>query len=241
MSEREAKRLGGAKAPREPELVEWRNPRTKRTMRIDRDLGPSWAGNPGRDRPRMLAEIQAAGIASLAALAPAAAREAIRQVVDSPQLERQFAPLKAGQTLGDLPIALLPPKRARQLGTDARTLVLTRDTAKKQAKKHHKPNEKWPDSVPLTVDDYRTLLPEILERAKDEHVVRSGGHRGADRDELLFAYEKGNLWYLLAIGQDRVAGAMPRLLTFYNLSQADAIAKLAEARSRALRAQRREG
>lgn len=232
MSEREAKRLGVTERPRE-DPVKWTNPRTGRTIEVDRGLDPSWAGNPGRDRPRMLAEIQAAGIASLAALAPAAAREAIRQVVDSPQLERQFAPLKPGETLGDLPIALLPPKRARQLGTDARALVLTRDTAKKQAKKHHKPNEKWPDSVPLTVDDYRILLPEILERAKDEHVVRSGGHLGADRDELLLAYEKGDLWYLLAIGRDRAAGARPRLLTFYNLSRVDAMQKLVEARHRA--------
>ena len=180
----------------------------------------------------MLAEIHAAGIESIAALAPAAAAVAIRQAVESSLLERQFAPLKGGQTLGDLPIALLPSKRARQLGADTRMLVLTRDTAKKQAKRHHRPNKRWPDSVPLSVDDYRTLLPEILERAKDEHVVRSGGHQGADRDELLFAYEKGDLWYLLAIGQDRTAGASPRLLTFYNLSRHAAMQKLDEARGR---------
>lgn len=180
----------------------------------------------------MLAKIHAAGIASMAALAPAAAREAIQQVVDSPQLERQFAPLKPGQTLGDLPIALLPPKRARQLGTDARTMVLTRKTAEKQAEKHHRFNPDYPDDIPLTLDDYRILLPEILERAKDEHVVRSSGHWKTKRDDLLLVYEKGDLWYKAVIGKDEGAEAV-RLVTFHNLSQEEAMNALKAARRRA--------
>ena len=233
VSAREAARLGGA-TPRPPrDEVEWTNPRTGQTMAVDRGLDPSWAGNPGIDRPRLLAEELARDVSVLAGASDALAREAVRQVVDSPLLERQFAPLKPGETLGDLPIAVLPEKRARQLGTEARALVLTRETAKKQAKNHHRPNKRWPDSAPLSVDDYRTVLPEMLERARDEHVVRSGGHLGADRDELLLAYEKDSLWYLLVVGQDRAAGASPRLVTFYNLSERAAMHKLDEAKSRA--------
>ena len=180
----------------------------------------------------MLAEIHAAGIAGMAALAPAAAREAIRQVVDSPQLERQFAPLKPGEKLGDLPIALLPPKRARQLGTDARTLVLTRKTAEKQAEKHHRPNPRHPHDRPLALDDYRPLLPEILERADDRHVTPDKGHRGANRDDLLLVYEKRGLWYKLVIGKDRDSDSLPRIVTFHNLSEGEAMWALDEARKR---------
>lgn len=56
VSRREAERLGGRKAPRPPDLVEWTNPRTGLTQRVDRGLDPSWASNPGLDRSRLLAE-----------------------------------------------------------------------------------------------------------------------------------------------------------------------------------------
>ena len=238
VSRAEAERLGGV-TPRPPrDEVEWTNPRTEVTMRVDRGLDPAWASNPGRDRERILADRLIGSIGALGSIGAigageALAREAVRQVVDSSLLERQFAPLKAGQTLGDLPIAFLPEKRARLIGAEAGPLVLTRATAKKQAKNHHRRNKRWPDSVPLSINDYRTLLPEILVRAKDEHVAASRNHWRSDRDELLFAYERDKLWYLLAIGRDRSKGANPRLLAFYQLSERDALQKLAAARRRA--------
>ena len=235
VSRAEAERLGGV-TPRPPrDEVEWTNPRTEVTMRVDRGLDPAWASNPGRDRERILADRLIGALGSIGAIGAgeALAREAVRQVVDSSLLERQFAPLKAGQTLGDLPIAFLPEKRARLIGAEAGPLVLTRATAKKQAREHHRRNKRWPNSVPLSIKDYRKLLPEIVERAKDEHIAASRDHWGSDRDELLFAYERDKLWYLLAIGRDRSEGAQPRLLAFYQLSERDALRKLAEARRRA--------
>ena len=238
VSAAEAERLGGA-TPRPPrDEAGWANPRTGKTIKVDRGLDPAWASNPGRDRERILADRLTGSIDSLGAIGAigageALAREAVRQIVDSPLLERQFAPLKAGQALGDLPVAFLPEKRARLIGAEAGPLALTRATAKKQAREHHRRNKKWPNSAPLSIDDYRTLLPEILERAKGEHVVASRDHWRSDRDELLFAYERDKLWYLLAIGRGRTDGAQPRLLTFYQLSERDALRKLAEARRRA--------
>lgn len=112
MSEREAARLGGP-TKRPPKVLEpWTNPRTGQTMAVDRGLDPSWAGNPGKDRPRLLAEKLARGAGALAGASDALAREAIRQVADSPLLERQLTAPK-----GDLPAALLDGDIARHLRT----------------------------------------------------------------------------------------------------------------------------
>lgn len=238
MSEAEAERLGGPQLKREPELVEWRNPRTDRTMRIDRGLDPSWANNPGRDRPRLAQEAANAKIAELGLLLPAAAREAVRQFVESPLLDRQFNP-GPGEIVGDLPIAFLPSLRARQLGVDARLVVLTPSTSRKQAKKHHRPNPDHPDDVPLTLDDYRHLLPEILERAPDERVAREPAFGKKGGDNLLLVYEKDGDWWKVVLGTRGQGARTVRLVTFHSLSEEEALHALKRARRRARRQARR--
>ncbi|MDE0109915.1 MAG: hypothetical protein OXN96_19085 [Bryobacterales bacterium] len=230
VSRAEAERLGGPTDRPQREEVEWTNPRTGDRIRVDRGLDPSWASNPGLDRPRLLAEMQARDIAGLALVSAALARAAIRETVESAQLERQFASLKPGQALGDLPVAFVPEKRARLLGDEAGALLLTRQTAVKQLK-HHRPNPKYPDNVPLELADYRTLLPEILERARDEHVTRDTGHWKTRRDDLLMVYERGDLWYKAVIGRDPGEKAL-RLVTFHNLSRDRAMFALKAARRR---------
>lgn len=229
MSEREAARLGVTERP-PSDLVKWKNPRTGDEVEIDRGLDPSWAGNPGRDRPRLLAALLAGKIDILGELSEAVAREEVGRIASSPLLERQFSPA-AGEQPGDLPIAYLSRNRRDLMGWSQRVAVLTPKTAQKQGK-HHRPNPDYPDDIPLTLDDYRTLLPEILERARDEHVVRSSGHWGAKRDDLLLVYEKRGLWHKAVIGKDEGAEAV-RLVTFHNLSQEEAMEALKAARRRA--------
>ena len=233
VSRAEAERLGGRPGRPPRDEVEWTNPRTGDRMRVDRGLDPSWAGNAGRDRARLLAAVQARDIAGLApGLGGAGPR-------GDPGNGRERAagaavrPLKPGQRLGDLPVAFLPEGRARLLGAEPGAFFLKRKTAKKQLKAHHRPNPKWPDSPPIDLDDYRALQ-EIVDGARDEHVVASGGHRGADRDELLFAYQRGGAWDLLVVAKDRAGNSPPYLATFYKLpAEEEALGKLAEARERA--------
>lgn len=79
LSAAEAKRLGGVTARPRRNEIERVNPRTGKTVRVDRGLDPSWAGNPGRDRARLLAGAADAKLAALAALLPPADREKLRQ------------------------------------------------------------------------------------------------------------------------------------------------------------------
>ena len=59
VSAAEAARLGGQTARPPRHEVEWTNPRTGATQRVDRGLDPSWASNPGIDRARLLEEMLA--------------------------------------------------------------------------------------------------------------------------------------------------------------------------------------
>ena len=125
VSAREAARLGGA-TPRPPrDEVEWTNPRTGETMAVDRGLDPSWAGNPGIDRPRLLAEALARGIDDPGELSAALGREAVRQIAGSPLLERQLAPSREGDPpKGPLPVGYLEAGQRRGLGTARRVILL---------------------------------------------------------------------------------------------------------------------
>lgn len=137
MSEREAARLGGP-TKRPPAVLEpWTNLRTGQTMAVDRGLDPSWAGNPGKDRPRMLAEMLARGIDDLGELSAALGREAIRQIAGSPLLERQLAPARDGDPpKGPLPVGYLEPALRAELGTARRAILLDSRSARHLLERH---------------------------------------------------------------------------------------------------------
>jgi outer membrane protein assembly factor BamE (lipoprotein component of BamABCDE complex) len=125
VSEAEAQRLGGVTARPPRDEVEWTNPRTGIARRVDRGLDPSWASNPGRDRPRLLAEMLARGIDDLGELSEALAREEIARIAGSPLLERQLA--GQGDT-GDLPAGYLDREWREALGTPSTTAAFDDNT-----------------------------------------------------------------------------------------------------------------
>ena len=180
VSKRDAERRGGVTAPPHHDPVEWVNKRTGVTQKVDRGLDPAWAGNPGVDRARVLQD-------SLAEKIDAAdqdlARAAVRQVVESPLLERHLRPREGKHPKGDLPIAFLDPNRkwdwAQQLGSRTRLVRMTEYTADKQRREH-------PD---IKAESYRRLLSQALREAMV--VVRQREHRGRRTDDLVFFHYLG--------------------------------------------------
>ena len=125
VSTAEAERLGGVTERPPRDEVEWTNPRTELTRRFDRGLDPSWASNPGRDRPRLLAEMLARGIDDIGELSAALAREEIARIAAGSLLERQLAPMRKGDPLkGSLPVGYLESGLAPELGTARRAVRL---------------------------------------------------------------------------------------------------------------------
>lgn len=189
--------------PRE-DLVKWTNPRAPgRTVEVDRGLDPSWAGNPGKDRPRMLAEIHAAGIEEIAKLAPAAAREAIRQAVDGSLLERQLA---APGDSGPLPVGWLEPGLRRHLAAGSSVIRLDRRAATHLAGKH----------ADITAAVMRAVLPGLLRNPA--LALRSG------RGLALFGRDASGVVYKVAVHARR---GRPRLATLHRSSAMNAEALLA--------------
>ena len=101
ISRREAERRRGVTARPPYDPVEWTNKHTGETQKLDRGLDPALAGNPGVDRARILQD----SLAEKIDLADEGlARAALRQVVDSPLLERHLARVKGALPKGDLRI-----------------------------------------------------------------------------------------------------------------------------------------
>ena len=211
VSEAEARKLGGATARPERDEVEWTNPRTKKTIRVDRGLDPAWASNPGRDRQRILAGRL---IGELDAADEALAAAAVRTVVDSPLLERQLAPMaKSDPPKGDLPIGHLDSRWQAALGSQTRVVRLTQGSARKQRLAH-------PDIVAA---DYREPLREVLRRGRPLRVTE---HRGKSVNALAFFLPlEGGRMLKAAIHLD---GQALRLASFHESSQGNIDALLAQ-------------
>ena len=183
VSEAEAQRLGGVSARPPRDEVEWTNPRTGITRRVDRGLDPSWASNPGRDRPELLAAMLARGVHDLGELSETLAREEVARIVDSPLLERQLA--GRGGT-GDLPAGYLDKEWREALSATTRVVRLTPATAAHQRDDHPE----------IALAQYRTLLPDLLHDA--DLVYRETARKRSGVD-LVFAREFGGKLWRLAI------------------------------------------
>ena len=176
----EAQRLGG-QTPRPPrDMREWTNPRTGDTVRVDRGLDPAWASNPGLDRERALAAKLKSGID---AADEALARAAVRQIVESPLLDRQLAPMKREDPpKGDLPIGWLKPAWRDMLDVRTQVAALSQQGARHQWRRHRE----------LGAADYRGVLQELLESARPENAFLETDRGGVDL--VLYHRRGGKLW-----------------------------------------------
>ena len=198
VSKREAARRGGVTERPRYDPVEWTNKRTGEVQTVDRGLDPAWSGNPGVDRARVLQD-------SLAEKIEAAdedlARAAVRQVVESPLLERHLRPPKGGPPTGALPIGFLDRKWAERLVVKTHLVRLTQRISKKERKKHKEINAR----------DYRVRLPAMLVPGKALLVVKQTRHRITKRpvEDLVF-YDDTYKLVLRKQGERQV-----ELTTFY--------------------------
>ena len=178
VSKREAARRGGVTERPRYDPVEWTNKRTGEVQTVDRGLDPAWAGNSGVDRARILQD-------SLADKIEAAdhdlARAAVRQVVESPLLERHLERGSPGERKGDLPIAFLPLKWSQALGVSTRLARLPARISKKERKKHKE----------IQPEDYRARLPQMIEPSKALLVLRQTrlrrGKATPDKDLVIYS------------------------------------------------------
>ena len=163
-------------------MVGWTNPRTGQTLQIDRGLDPSWAGNPGLDRARVLAD-QLAG--KLVVAGAALAREGIRQVLASPLLEHQLTSPKS-----DLPVAWLDDDIARHLRTGPGAPVETRLALLARRNAEHIRDD-HPD---VTVANVRAALSAIP--SGSNLVVAERGHWGHEGTDLVFCLRRSeDQWF----------------------------------------------
>ena len=186
--------------------MEWTNKRTGEVLTVDRGLDPAWASNPGRDRARSVRESLNGKIDSVD---PHLARGAVDRVRDSALLDRQLAPMKRGDPpLGDLPVAFLDRDLAAPLGAKTQLVRLTRETARKQRKRHRE----------LTPGDYRDRLPAVLRHA--QVVLEETGHNDRSGRDLVFFHfgEDGQLWKAVVSAENE---RRARLTTFYKSGALD--------------------
>lgn len=152
--------------------IEWTNPRTKKKVRVDRGLDPSWAGNPGLRRQEILLDRLAAKLTAAAAIPAGAgealAREEVREILESSLLDRQLAPMrKSDPPKGRLPVGWLDAGMRGMLEVETGVLALDQAGAKHLRRTH-------PDVTPA---DIRRVLPALLREGD-----RSGGT--GERDGL---------------------------------------------------------
>ena len=142
-------------------MTSFTNARTGETMRLPRGVDPGWQSNPGKLRQTMLAR-HVAG--KLDGAPPDIARVVTRDVITS----QQFQMIQARQVKGVAPVAVLPAHRQESMGVTTRTVLLSSDTARKQA------GERAPDDPghasrghpDVTRDDY-LKVQEILDGGAD--------------------------------------------------------------------------
>ena len=94
-------------------------------------LDPAWAGNPGVDREQVTDGFAVRQRSTSAD--QDLARKAVRQVVDSPLLERHLGPRTGTYPKGDLPVAYLEREYAEALGSKTRLVRMTEYAADKQS------------------------------------------------------------------------------------------------------------
>lgn len=212
VSRAETENLGGVTDRPKRDPVPWTNPRTGRTIEVDRGLDPAWASNPGKDRQRLLEERLAW---KQEEADEKVARASVAGVMGSGRLESFFDAAEAkAETHGKkslspaptLAVAYLDLGWARAL--DARThLVRLSERAANKLRTDH------PE---IGAQGVRDLLPAILRDA--QIVVPETGHWGGGTD-LVFAWRPpdSEKYYKLILGRD--ADRLVRLRSLYRAAE----------------------
>ena len=197
ISRAEAERLGGVTDAPQEDTVRWTNPRTGRTVEVDRGLDPAWASNPGRDRQRLLEERLAWAQEEAD---EETARASVARAMDAGRLEAfvEAAVAKAAKdgtkSLSPHPVlavAYLDLEWARALDVRTHLVRISPHAAKKLEKDH-------PEVGARRIGE---LLPAILRDA--QIVVPEDGHWSGGTD-LVFAWRPrgASKYWKLILGRD---------------------------------------
>ena len=145
ISAREAARLGVSEPP-VIDLVEKVNTRTGEVRWVPEGIDPGWERNPGKQRVEAMARMLDG---KLEAVDPMIARAALRDVATSWRVERVLQ----GAAGGRVPVAVLPPKIADELGLKRGILEVVDAYGKKIGSK----------TPPVTTGELRRLVDALDE------------------------------------------------------------------------------
>jgi SPP1 gp7 family putative phage head morphogenesis protein len=116
--------------PPQPPPIDYVNPRSGEVVKVPPGVDPGFAYNPGKARLRQVAQLQRN---ALDAARPELASALVREVVQSSNFERFVAAPLADEML---PVAILGAADAAAIGARSRTVMLSAETAAKQAAAH---------------------------------------------------------------------------------------------------------
>jgi SPP1 gp7 family putative phage head morphogenesis protein len=112
------------------QLVDYVNPRSGEVVKVPPGVDPGFAYNPGQARLRELSKLQRT---ALDTVRPELASAMVREGVRSQNFERFVTSPVAGEML---PVAMLSAADAAAIGARTRTVMLSGETAEKQAQRH---------------------------------------------------------------------------------------------------------
>lgn len=143
LTRRQAEARGISQSPT-VETRTWTNARTGEVKQIPVGIDPGWERNPGARRQEAMARMLED---RLIAVPDEVRQVALRDIAGSWRVQRVLS----GTAQGSAPIGVLPANVADALGAETRVVVISDQTAAKQAARHSD----------ISADDYRRL-PEII-------------------------------------------------------------------------------
>ena len=172
LTQRQAERKGGVSPSPTVPTTEYQNRRTGEVKEVPQGIDPGWERNPGAMRLRALEQVTEG---KLAAADPEVARVALRDMATSWRAARVLS----GEAPGTVPISILDDTLRAVLDVDARQILLSDQTALKQAGRHPE----------ITATDYARL----------EGLLRSGSVYQQDARNLVFIEKAEDLPWIAVV------------------------------------------
>lgn len=136
--------------PQPDQMREWVNKRTGEVEPVPQGIDPGWNYNPGRERQSNMADFIAG---KLNTADETLARVAARDVVRGPGFRQWF---EANEPRGNHPVGVLFDEAAERIGSKARAVLLSPETAMKQRREHPE----------LSTDEYG-MVQETIDRGRE--------------------------------------------------------------------------